>query len=78
MNSRQCRCVVLACCGLAVATLAGCSNNAAPLSKAEEANFKGGPMPPEVQRAMAEHAKKMQSNPPAAGQPQGGQAPSTQ
>ncbi len=40
------------CGALLVPSLAGCGNRGTELSKDEEKNFKGGPMPPEARAAM--------------------------
>jgi hypothetical protein len=45
---------------LLVPVLAGCSDKAAPLTPKEEANFKGGPMPPEAREIMQQRMREAQ------------------
>jgi hypothetical protein len=49
--------------------LTGCSASAPPLTKQEEANFKGGPMPPEAQKAFAERLRQNRPGPNAGAPP---------
>jgi hypothetical protein len=44
--------------GLLLSALVGCNNNSAPLTKSEEANFKGGPMPESARKIMQEKLKE--------------------
>jgi hypothetical protein len=55
---------------LALAALAGCSSpgGGAAMSKQEQDNFKGGPVPPEAQKAMLEATQKASQNKPTSGQ----------
>jgi hypothetical protein len=60
-------------CLLVLPVLAGCNNNAAPLTPKEQSEFKGGPMPPEAREIMAQKMKEAQEkakqNNPAPGAP---------
>jgi hypothetical protein len=38
--------------------LSGCSNSAAPMTKTEQQDFKGGPMPESAKKAIAEQMRK--------------------
>jgi hypothetical protein len=68
---------VLATAGIlaALPLLAGCKAEAPKLTEKESQNFKGGPMPEDVRRAMEENNRRIQQNPPSAGGPPPAAAP---
>jgi len=61
---------ILAGCVLALPLLAGCSGKAPPMSKEDQANFKGSPMPADRRSAFfnSMHSKMKQPSGPQTGQ----------
>ncbi len=65
------RCAVLVALASVIVGIAGCSGSAPPLTKDEQKDFKGGPMPESARKIMQEKMEAAKGAVPQGGQPNG-------